>query len=248
MTVSVIVPVSWNKVGRRLDNCLASVRRQSGVGQVEIVLVWLRRKGIPEQLRVVSKKARRYQARLIRRRFAGPWPPSLARNLGFRAAKGGILACLDVDAVLHPLALKEAVDAIREERLTAVRAPTRMKTLSPKSRVFRPGTPARAIRRAMRSGKIAPGPGSLIVAPREAVFGIRGWDESFLGYGPADWDYWDRLVAWGCRPVVAKLHALHQWHRPRFETRNEKLKQRNRAIYRRALPERNPGGWGGKKL
>jgi len=113
--------------------------------------------------------------------------------------------------------------------------------------MFRPDTPARAIRRAMRSGKIAPGPGSLIVAPREAVFGIRGWDESFLGYGPADWDYWDRLIAWGCRPVVAKLHALHQWHRPRFETRNEKLKQRNRAIYRRALEERNPGGWGGQK-
>ena len=266
-TISVVVPVSVQKFGIRLDNCLASVRRQVGPFQKEIIVAWVWRrskgkkgkwKGNSATHRVrLQKTCKEYGAKLVEGNIPrGLWNPSFARNLGFREARGGILCCLDADAVLPPGMLRCVEEAIRKERNTAVRAPTRMKNAGPRGSVFRPGAPPKVIRTGMRIGKVAPGPGSLIAASREAVFAIRGWDERFLGYGPADWDYFKRLVQWGCKPRttvrLAGLYALHQYHKPRGEVKDKRARGRNRRIYQETLsgvrgPVRNENQrWGGE--
>jgi len=254
-TMSVIVPVSWGKAGRRLDNCLASVQRQNGPFDVEIIVVWVWKKKNAKHRRALKRACKKRGAKLVEGRIHGAWRPSYARNIGFRASTGGILCCLDADAVLHPGTLACVYRAMRVQRKTVVRAPTRMKKEGPRGKAFQPGALEKTVRQEMRLGKMAPGPGSLIAAPREAVFGIRGRDERYVGYGPADWDYFWRLVQWGCRKRTTaqeeKIYAIHQFHKPRRDVANKKLRERNRKLYRETKkgknsPVRNKKGWGGQ--
>lgn len=261
--ISVVVPVSASKLGRRLDNCLASVHRQAVPVPVEIIVAWVIRrnqskKNVKKHRKLLRATCKRYGAKLVEGAIPGKlWEPSFSRNLGFREATGGILCCLDADAVLPQGMLRCIWKAIRDERKTVIRAPTRMKNAGPSGACFRPGAPWKVVNKAMLYGKVAPGPGSLIAAPREAVFGIRGWDERFLGYGPADWDYYRRLAQWGCRRRTtaqeARLYALHQYHRPRREVSDKRSRARNRKLYRETLlgersPVRNRNNrWGGER-
>lgn len=267
MKISVVVPVSVQKFGPRLENCLASVRRQNVPAEVEIIVAWVWRRsqgkngkwrGNSDKHRARLKKTcKKYGAKLVEGNIpGGPWEPSFARNLGFREATGGILCCLDADAVLHLGTLRCILEAIKMHRETVVRAPTRMKNAGPAAAAFQPGAHPKKFQKAMLYGKVAPGPGSLIAAPREAVFGIRGWDERFYGYGPADWDYFQRLVQWGCRPRTtvqeANIYAVHQYHKPRREAKNKRLRARNRKLYKETLSGKRGSArnknrkWGGE--
>lgn len=255
--ITVVVPISPDRVGQRLDNCVASVRAQRRVGvAIIVVCLWRATAGVGKVVEPLQKLSDDYDARIIYwRNPSRLWGPALSRNVGFRRADGDILASLDADAVLHPGTLLHVQQAIWNERRTVVRAPTRMKNSGPSASVFRPGFAVRTFNKAMRSGKVAPGPGSLIAAPREAVYGIKGWDEFFVGYGATDWDFVRRLEQWGCRSrttvQLARIYALHQAHeRTSAQKVPEKVLKRNRERYELTCsgtlsPKRNKKKWGG---
>jgi hypothetical protein len=56
--------------------------------------------------------------------------------------------------------------------------------------------------------------GASIAASREAYFEIGGFDESFLGWGGEDNEFWDRAETTGRVYAFGYLPFIHLWHAP----------------------------------
>jgi hypothetical protein len=56
--------------------------------------------------------------------------------------------------------------------------------------------------------------GGSIAAAREAYFAIGGFDESFVGWGGEDLDFWERAEAHGGVYAFGHLPLIHLWHLP----------------------------------
>jgi GT2 family glycosyltransferase len=177
--------------------------------------------------------------------YTGLYPPSLARNVGLRRIKGNILFTLDADSIIHPETLRTCR---REIEKCHGKAFVRVRTSRANFPLENPVFPAAA-----RKDSYASGPGGCIAAPRSAIRKIHGWDEAFVGYGAADWDYVKRLEKVGLKEVVLPhagapdILVLHQKHPPN-RMREHEARQRNRRLYEQTLiqenPVRNDDSWG----
>ena len=249
--ISVVTPISTVKYVDRLQACLASVRKQSyAQGRIELLLVYLVRDDIIEDLEPLRKLCGQYDATLIEQvHHKNAWTPSLSRNVGYRRATGQILVSLDADAVLDRRTFRVAERRMRGGK-KAVRVRTSLVPYPPGSGLFFDLRP-QAFQKSVDVGAKAPGPGCCIMAPRGAVFKIHGWDEKFVGYGPADWDFVKRLVKAGYRVInLSKtdgIWTLHQHHERKLGTKRQ---LRNIAYFNESSqsgdPVRNHDGWGGE--
>lgn len=250
--ISVVVPISGAQYIPRLKACLNSVRKQSYPQEdIEILVTLLKRKtpATIEEKAAFVRFCSDYDAELLEHvHDKAAWPPSLSRNVGYRRAEGDILVSLDADGVLHKNTFLVAADWMNAQKC-AVRVRTSLVPKPPGDSVFFKLEPE-DFNRNVELGRKAPGPGSCILAPRAAVEKIRGWDEAFVGYGPADWDFVDRLEKAGW-PVVNlsesdRIWTLHQDHKRILGT---PLQHQNRAYFakskKRISPIRNLKGWGG---
>jgi len=250
MKVSVVIPISSAEYIARLRACLNSVLQQTYPSdKIEILVTLLTPRSTASSAKGLKPFCEKHGATLIRHVHGeGAWPPSLSRNVGYRQATGDILVSLDADGVLDKRTFASAV-ARMEERKCAVRVRTSLTPRAPGAPVFFQLGRER-FRRTVDLGRKAPGPGCCILAPREAVWAIHGWDEKFVGYGPADWDFVGRLEKAGW-PVVNlsktdEVWTLHQEHKRILGTPRQ---DRNRAYYEKSKlkrsPVRNLDGWGG---
>jgi len=236
---------------RRLEACVHSVREQDyPSGKIQILVT------LPMQGRVVDGIVdirgwcQEAGVGLVEYIHNEPgWTPSLSRNIGYRKADGDILVSLDADGVLDTRTFTAAV-AHMDKKRCAVRVRTSLTPRPVGDPVFSK-LGRKAFRRTVDMGRKAPGPGCCILAPRAAVFKIRGWDEKFVGYGPADWDFVERLEKGGY-PVLNlsetdDIWTLHQDHKRKLGT---PLQHKNRAYHAKSKfnrdPVRNKGGWGGE--
>ncbi|MHC4298891.1 MAG: glycosyltransferase family 2 protein [Planctomycetota bacterium] len=252
MLISVVVPISSAQYIPRLKACLNSVREQSYPQEdIEILVTLLKRKepSTSEEKEYLVRFCGDYDAELLEYvHNDAAWPPSLSRNVGYRRAKGDILVSLDADGVLHRGTFQTAVGWMNTQKC-AVRVRTSLVPKPPGDPLFFKLEPE-DFNRSVELGKKAPGPGCCILTPREAVETIRGWDEAYVGYGPADWDFVERIEKAGW-PVVNlsesnRIWTLHQDHERILGT---PLQHKNRAYHARSKlktnPVRNKKGWGG---
>lgn len=250
--ISVVVPISSAEYIIRLKACLNSVRKQDfPQGDIEILVTLLTNKKpvqTDERIRLLNFCAD-HGARLIEHvHDKGAWPPSLSRNVGYRQAKGDILVSLDADGVLDRRTFRVATRWLKDCKC-AVRVRTSLVSKPPDHDLFFKLDPE-DFKRSVALGKKAPGPGCCILATRAAVEKIHGWDEAFVGYGPADWDFVDRLEKADYYIVSLSdsdgIWTLHQNHKRILGTT---LQHNNRAYYaeskERKDPLRNRKGWGG---
>ncbi|MEM3154895.1 MAG: glycosyltransferase family 2 protein [Candidatus Woesearchaeota archaeon] len=91
MDVSVVIP-SYNS-GITIRKCLDSIFSQKTRLKYEVIVVDSSTDNSPEILR-------EYRVKMIRK--AGQVFPGIARNIGIRAAKAPIIACIDADCIASP--------------------------------------------------------------------------------------------------------------------------------------------------
>ena len=252
MLISVVIPVSSVDYISRLRACVNSVNAQDYPKEkIELLIAYLQngRIGNIDSLRLFCESSGASLIEYVHDKEA--WPPSLSRNVGYRRAKGDILVSLDADGVLDKRTFRIAA-AHMEARRCAVRVRTSLVPLPPESPLFFRLGSAR-FKKSVEMGRKAPGPGCCILAPREAVWAIHGWDEQYVGYGPADWDFVERLEKAGW-PVVNlsetdDIWTLHQDHKRKLGTPRQ---YGNIAYHKESVqlsdPVRNKDGWGGEGL
>jgi len=248
--ISVVVPTSGASYISRLRLCLDSVRAQTVPAEyLNLVITCLQHISDKSDLTQLVEVAREYDATLVfHRHRCKKWQPSLSRNIGFRRAPSKIVACVDADTVLHPQTLEVSARHILSSNC-AVRVSTRMMSHGPNHPVFRQLARQEYESNALR-GKEAHGPGCVIVAPATKIHQIRGWDERYIGYGPADWDYVKRLEMSGLEIVdLAKSDGIWSMHIDHSRSVNPEDVKRNRAIYAElktaSSPAKNNKRWGG---
>lgn len=252
MLISVVVPISSEQYIPRLKACLNSVREQNyPQDNIEILVTLLRRENpaTVEEKECLVQFCSDYDAELLEHvHNEAAWPPSLSRNVGYRRADGDILVSLDADGVLHKNTFVVAAGWIETQKC-AVRVRTSLVPRPPGDPLFFKLDPE-DFNRSVDLGRKAPGPGCCILAPRAAVERIHGWDEAFVGYGPADWDFVERLEKAGW-PVINlsesdSIWTLHQDHQRILGT---SLQHKNRAYHavskKSVSAVRNLKGWGG---
>lgn len=132
-----------------------------------------------------------------------PYNRSWAFNVGVRAARGPILVLHDNDFLIPAAYAREA--SARVERGAEIADLKRfMFYLDERSSP----TPERVTQNLLGGGSL--------VAMRDVYFAIGGFDESFVGWGGEDNDFWERaqtrrVDAFGSLPLV------HLWHAPQKE-------------------------------
>jgi len=242
LAVSVVIPCGGHPLYQpRLIRCLESLQKQT-VQPYRVYVIYM----LEGEMVVQPQLELPLQPEVLFTAYRGLYPPSLARNVGLSRARGDILVTLDADSLIPP-------DTIRTCRWEIEQSDNQAFVRVRTSQFGFPTGKATPFRKAVEKDQYAPGPGGCIAAPRKNVRRIRGWDEQFVGYGAADWDYVTRLKKSGLHEVVLpksdgkKIVVLHQSHK---YNRSVELaaRARNRKIYEHTLerenPVRNDVSWG----
>jgi len=248
--ISVLIPTSGSFYKKRLEACLSSVANQTMDRRyINITLMCLEHEEKQGNLGGLVELAVKCNAAIVfykhKKSF---WPPSLSRNIGIRRAPSKLLAFVDADAVLHPQTFDTALQIIGSKK-KAVRVPTKLMPYRAGHSVFNNLTVKRFEKNAVQ-GKEAKGPGCCIIARTEDVYAIHGWDEQYVGYGKADWDFVDRLKKSGV-PVanLAKQRGIWSMHQDHDRKISQTTVAANRRIYAKIdgtkTPIRNRMSWGG---
>jgi hypothetical protein len=193
----------------RLPHLLASLRTIAAQENASIECIVVEQSVVPEA--DVPPWVRLIHTPISRPDF--PFCRSWALNVGARAARGRVLVFHDND-MLAPAAyaseLLRRFDAGAEfidlKRLTFYLSEA-------DTNAFFAGAPLAAMRRMTVVQNLQ---GASIAAGREAFLAIGGFDESFIGWGGEDNDFWDRartrrVFDYGYLPFV------HLWHAPQPE-------------------------------
>ena len=249
MNASVVVPTSGDGYGRRLDNCLRSIRAQS-VQPERLFLGCLERRGELGSVRRLTEQAIEHEATIVFAQHDSTlWPPSLARNICFRHVQSEVVATVDADAVLHPRTLEMALERLASDGKAVVRVQTKLMPYKSDHAMFRNLSPA-SFEKNAQQGAVARGPGCCIVARTRDIESIHGWDEAYVGHGVADWDFVCRLKMQGLHLIslsaVDGVWSMHQDHERAID---RSAVQRNLALFssidKKASPLRNMESWGG---
>ena len=149
-----------------------------------------------------------------------PYSRAWAFNVGARAARGALLAFHDNDMIVPRRYAAELLDVRRQgyevinlKRFVfylSERETTRVLDGNPVI-----GPPERVIQNLEGGGSVA--------VDRDAFFAIGGFDESFVGWGGEDNEFWERAAVrtvwpWGYLPLV----HLHHAEQPEKGTRNRR--------------------------
>ncbi|MFL5894438.1 MAG: glycosyltransferase family 2 protein [Thermoleophilaceae bacterium] len=194
--VSVVVPT--RNRARRLEALLASLADQDGA-DAEVVVV---DNASEDDTPAVVAAAR---ARAIR--LAAPMGPAVARNAGWRAARGDLVVFTDDDCVAQPgwIAALAAVHARDAEAVIQGR------TVPDPREAARLGAFARS------QAVTGPGPWFQtcnIAYPRALLERLGGFDESFTDAAGEDTDLGWRAIEAGARvifePAALNWHAVHE--------------------------------------
>jgi hypothetical protein len=143
-----------------------------------------------------------------------PYCRAWAFNVGARAARGGALVLHDNDMLMPADYAKAVVARLRDgyEVMNLKRFIFYLTQADSNrtsfSEAFTSQDPPLAIMQNALGGTIA--------ASREAYFSIGGFDESFVGWGGEDDEFWERAQAVKVWPF-GYLPMLHLWHAPQRE-------------------------------
>lgn len=243
-----------NRPDFRLVNALRSITTQAyGAGRIHVLVVdYGSDPGSLARLRQVTAAA---GAECVAVGGVGTWNRSHCLNVGIRRVRTRYLMVSDVDILLSPAYLAEAVSRLEQDPLAMVLSPCLHlpESLAPLLEAAAAGGEPVDTGTLRPHGVVKTADGystGIVVARTEHFRRVRGFDEWYREYGSEDEDLVRRFTWLGLRPVVLTGPAcyLHQWH-PRHEgVRSPGLRARIAANARyleqaRGI-RRNPGGWG----
>ena len=170
-----------------------------------------------------------------------PYCRSWALNVGARAARGRILVFHDNDMLLpqayasevwaHSL---EGYEVINLKRFIFYLTEAHSNAICEGDRHLS-AMPAEAIVQNLEAG------GSLAMT-RDAFFAIGGYDETFVGWGGEDNEFWQRALTRNVWPY-AYMPIVHLWHAPQPEkAKQDKLSVRQLLELSSIPPERRIAG------
>lgn len=190
LKVSVVIP-SY-KYAHYLKECVESVRNQTYPIH-EIIVV---NDGSPDN---TSEVARELGVILVEKQNGGL---SSARNAGIKIATGQYIMCLDADDKLVPGAVEEHMKLIGEGNMTI--AQCGLMEFGQRHLVMTP-TKDTTLQRVMQSNTIY----CNAMFSKNVWEAVGGYDESeTMRLGYEDWEFWVRLLAYGCHVNTSDFIAL----------------------------------------
>ncbi len=196
-TISVIVPCY--KYAHYLKECIESIKGQTYPVH-EIIVV---SDGSPDNTVEVCKGL---GVRCVEKENGGL---SSARNAGIKVATGEYLMCLDADDKLVPGAIEEHMNLIEDDMTIAQCA---LMEFGGRHLLMTPNSQT-SLRRVIQSNTIY----CNAVFSRRVWEAVGGYDESeMMRFGYEDWEFWIRLLEYGCHVKTSDAIAL----RYRFHDNN----------------------------
>ncbi len=251
--VTVVIGVR-NRADYRLTNALESIRAQTLPAHAVRATVVDYGSGA-EAAALTREECRRFGADYVRVAEAPVWSRSRCLNVGIRRATTKFVLVSDVDIVLSPSYLAEALETLRREPLSVVCAamldlpPEAVDAFGPAGR--RREAPCLEEWKARCAPRLGLTMHPSIATTYTAFFRlVRGLDEYYAVWGCEDLDLMRRFEYLGlaARPPGAEGFYVHQWH-PKYEdvpggAQAEQI-ARNYAYLEAAHSIlRNPRGWG----
>ncbi len=254
--LAVVIPIR-DRAGRRIQNCLTSLRWQPEGAVGEIILV--SHGSRPEIDSELAELCARFGASLLRiGSTADPWNKPYALNVGIQsAASARFVMTMDADMILAPgFAAAVHAQLTREPKsLVLCRSSDlpQSTNLPTDPAALRDALPAARRRATLRGRK---GSGGIQAAERAFFMAVRGYDEDMLYWGAMDNDMLHRAEAAGLKPswIDEETYMLHQWHMRkatalrdvRQQAEARRFWERNHALAaaRASQVERNLSGWG----
>ena len=249
--ISAIIPIR-NRSGIRLENCVRSLRWQTGLrpGDLEIVLSDFG--STDAHLTSVRVIAARYGAEVVAVATDAIWNRSRALNIGIQAARGELVFCTDADMIFAPNFVAQLlVQAASHggERGALVVAPCFDLPEGAADRLAEVADFQDLRLAAAR--RETNGTGACQVASRAFFEAVRGYDEAFQYWGAEDDDLAHRAARYGLTRVSlgAEVAMLHQWH-PTMKHDRPWQRFRNKWRYKltRWRVVKNRAGWGRQGL
>jgi hypothetical protein len=249
--ITVVIGVR-NRSDYRLVNALRSIRAQEySAGVVRIIVVEYGSK--PENARITRDICEQHRADYVAVEQTRVWSRSRCLNVGIRLVETKFLMTSDVDVVLSPRYLADAVQVLEASPLSVVCS--HMFDLPEESEESLARAAATA-RLPIDDWKALAKPRYDWIHPSVAVSHarlyqlIRGYDEYYEVWGLEDDDLMRRLVYLGLSPkgLDSGSFYLHQWH-PKFNGlpggREAEPVRRNESYFRnRHSIVRNDRDWG----
>lgn len=149
--------------------------------------------------------------RYIHQPVAGDYNRSATLNEGARQARGEVLVLHDNDMICPARYASEVLARAGEGwEFQQLKRFTFYLGEADTKRVFETGM----IRTDLPSTVVQNLHGASIAASRDAYFAVGGFDESFVGWGGEDNEFWDRAATTGRVYAFGYLPFLHLWHAP----------------------------------
>jgi hypothetical protein len=165
-----------------------------------------------------------------------PYCRAWAFNTGARGARSGALVLHDNDILVPVDYAKAVVERFRDgyQVMNLKRFIFYLNQADSNRAVFSGAFTAEATPLAIMQNAL----GGTIAASREAYFSIGGFDESFVGWGGEDNEFWDRAQTLKVWPF-GYLPMLHLWHAPQGEKHNGARETASLYEERSAIPVRD---------
>lgn len=193
----------------RLPHLLATLRTIAGQREARIECIVVEQSSVPE---IASRLPSWVQHVHTPLPSAGvPYNRSWAFNAGARLARGNVLILHDNDMLCPARYAAEALERSREgwafldlKRFLFYFDQTTTRELFETGRI-----PSRRPENVLQNAQ-----GGSIIATRDAFFALGGFDESFVGWGGEDNEFWERAETTNRVYAFGYLPFIHLWHPP----------------------------------
>lgn len=193
----------------RLPHLLATLRSVTGQQNASVECIVVEQSAAPEIAASMPSWVRHLHTPLPA--LDSPYNRSWAFNVGARLARGRVLILHDNDMLSPARYAAEAVERTREgwcflelKRFLFYFDETATRELFATDAI-----PDRAPENVLQNAQ-----GGSIAVTRDAFFDIGGFDESFVGWGGEDNEFWERAETTKTVNAFGYLPFVHLWHAP----------------------------------
>jgi hypothetical protein len=191
----------------RLPHLLATLRSIAGQRNAPVECVVIEQSEHPEIEAQLPPWVRYVHTPTTETAYNRAW----TLNEGARAASGEVLVLHDNDMICPADYASEALARAREGwSFQQLKRFTFYLNESDTARVFATGE----VRTDLPSTVVQNLHGASIAVTRDAYFDVGGFDESFVGWGGEDNEFWDRAETTGRVYAFGYLPFIHLWHAP----------------------------------